>query len=237
MDTAHLKILIVDDEEEILRLLTTVFEKEGFQHVKTCTTAEQALRLIGSEAFDLILLDVMLPDKSGFDIFPFIKEKTDAPIFFLTAKDSDLDKLSGFAYGADDYITKPFNPLEIIARSKAILRRTNMQSKKVEEEDTVLHFGHFHIDLNTAELFVRNKKVSCTAQVFQLLAYFCKNPNRILTKEQIYENVWEGSGEFVDDNTIMVHIHKIRNKIEENPKNPKILQTVRGLGYRMVKRN
>src|SRR5690606_22993206 len=237
MDTAHLKILIVDDEEEILRLLTTVFEKEGFQHVKTCTTAEQALRLIGSEAFDLILLDVMLPDKSGFDIFPFIKEKTDAPIFFLTAKDSDLDKLSGFAYGADDYITKPFNPLEIIARSKAILRRTNMQSKKVDEEDTVLHFGHFHIDLNTAELFVRNKKVSCTAQVFQLLTYFCKNPNRILTKEQIYENVWGGSGEFVDDNTIMVHIHKIRNKIEENPKNPKILQTVRGLGYRMVKRN
>lgn len=227
------RILLVDDEEAILKMLQTVMNKEGFRHVDTCTRAEQALRLVEERTYDLLILDVMLPDQSGFDLCSAIRQRTKAPIFFLTAKGTDFDKLSGFAFGADDYITKPFHPLEVVARMKAHLRRT-FQIPAVAEEEKRYDFGRFQVNVDAAELVVDGKQVVCPAQVFQLLVFFCQNPNRVFTKEQIYDHVWKDEYGIFDENTVMVHIYKLRQRIEENPAQPKHLMTVRGLGYKLV---
>ncbi|MCM3597481.1 response regulator transcription factor [Metabacillus idriensis] len=230
------RILLVDDDNDILDLLQLTFQKEGYEKVSTCTSAEEALVKVQSEAFDLILLDVMLPRKTGFEILPFIKEYTNCPIFFLTAKKTDYDKLAGFAFGADDYITKPFNPLEVIARSNAMLKRTLTAATAHPMQPEVYDYGYFKLDVGMGELTVKGAVEDCSAQLFQLLLYFCQNPNRVLTKEQIYEYVWGTKGKFVDNNTITVHVYKLREKIEPDPKKPQFLQTVRGLGYKLVKR-
>jgi len=226
------RILLVDDEEAILRMLETVMNKEGFRHVDTCTRAEQALRLVEERSYDLLILDVMLPDQNGFDLCAAIRQRTKAPIFFLTAKGTDFDKLSGFAFGADDYITKPFHPLEVVARMKAHLRRTFRIPGKAE--DKVYDFGRFQVNVDAAELIVDGKQVDCPAQVFQLLVFFCQHPNRVFTKEQIYDHVWKDEYGVFDENTVMVHIYKLRQRIEENPAQPKHLVTIRGLGYKLV---
>lgn len=226
------RILLVDDEEAILRMLETVMNKEGFRHVDTCTRAEQALRLVEERSYDLLILDVMLPDQNGFDLCAAIRQRTKAPIFFLTAKGTDFDKLSGFAFGADDYITKPFHPLEVVARMKAHLRRTFRIPANAEEK--VYDFGRFQVNVEAAELIVDGKQVDCPAQVFQLLVFFCQHPNRVFTKEQIYDHVWKDEYGVFDENTVMVHIYKLRQRIEENPAQPKHLVTIRGLGYKLV---
>lgn len=227
------KILLVDDEEAILQMLMTVLKKEGFQYVDTCTRAEQALELIEERTYDLLILDVMLPGKNGFELCAAIRQRTRAPIFFLTAKGTDFDKLSGFAYGADDYITKPFHPLEVVARMKAHLRRTLGAPPQAREEKRY-DFGRFQVNVDAAELIVAGEQVDCPAQVFQLLVFFCQHPNRVFTKEQIYDHVWKDEYGLFDENTVMVHIHKLRQRIEENPSQPKQLLTVRGLGYKLV---
>ena len=152
-------ILLVDDETAILQLLTTILEKEGFSHITTATSAEMALSLTQQNDYDLIILDVMLPGQSGFDICPIIRQKTDCPIFFLTAKTADLDKISGFSHGADDYITKPFNPLEVVARMKAQLRRHMKQVMPHEQKAHSSSFGRFEIDRYSAELTVNGRVV------------------------------------------------------------------------------
>lgn len=156
-------ILLVDDETAILQLLTTILEKEGFSHITTATSAEMALSLTKQNNYDLIILDVMLPGQSGFDICPIIRQQTDCPIFFLSAKASDLDKISGFSYGADDYITKPFNPLEVVARMKAQLRRHMKQTVPHEQKSHSISFGRFEIDQHSAELTVDGHIVECSA--------------------------------------------------------------------------
>jgi len=227
------RILLVDDEEAILKMLQTVMNKEGFLHVDTCTRAEQALRLVEERSYDLLILDVMLPDQNGFELCTAIRQRTKAPIFFLTAKGTDFDKLSGFAFGADDYITKPFLPLEVVARMKAHLRRTFRIPAQTEEEKKY-DFGRFQVNVEAAELIVHGERVDCPAQVFQLLVFFCQHPNRVFTKEQIYDQVWKDEYGIFDENTVMVHIYKLRQRIEENPAQPKHLVTVRGLGYKLV---
>lgn len=167
-------ILLVDDETAILQLLTTILEKEGFSHITTATSAEMALSLTKQNNYDLIILDVMLPGQSGFDICPIIRQQTDCPIFFLSAKASDLDKISGFSYGADDYITKPFNPLEVVARMKAQLRRHMKQTVPHEQKSHSISFGRFEIDQHSAELTVDGHIVECSAQLFQLLLFFAR---------------------------------------------------------------
>ncbi len=167
-------ILLVDDETAILQLLTTILEKEGFSHITTATSAELALSLTEQNNYDLIILDVMLPGQSGFDICPIIRQQTDCPIFFLSAKASDLDKISGFSYGADDYITKPFNPLEVVARMKAQLRRHMKQTVPHEQKAHSISFGRFEIDQHSAELTVNGHVVECSAQLFQLLLFFVR---------------------------------------------------------------
>lgn len=227
-------ILLVDDESAILQLLTTILQKEGFSHITTASSAEEALLLIENHSYDLMILDVMLPGQSGFDICPIIRQKTDCPIFFLTAKTSDLDKVSGFLYGADDYITKPFNPLEVVARIKAQLRRHLKYTPKTIQTSDFYSFGRFQVDKHAAELKVDGSIVECSAQLFQLLLFFCEHPNYVFSKEEIYEKVWGAPAYNGDDNTVMVHIRKLREKIEFNPSNPQYIKTVRGLGYKFI---
>ncbi|WP_214631296.1 response regulator transcription factor [Paenibacillus agaridevorans] len=230
-------ILLIDDEPSIVQMLRMVLQKEGFRHIDSAGTAQQALELCKQKKYDIILLDVMLPDRNGFELCPFLRETTDAPILFITAKGSDLEKLTGFAMGGDDYITKPFNPLEVVARMKAQMRRTKPyqydNGRPSVIPNPVYHFGRFQVDERAGELLVEGKPVACPAQVYQLLLYFCKHPNQIFTKNQLYEAVW-GEESMGDDNTVTVHIGRIRERIEKDPKNPEYLLTVRGLGYKLI---
>ncbi|WP_026683775.1 response regulator transcription factor [Heyndrickxia coagulans] len=225
------RLLIVDDEKSILHMLETILQKEDFIHIDTATNAEDALDLCNKNRYDIIILDVMLPGRSGFDICPLIRDISDAHIFFLTARSTDLDKLSGFAVGADDYITKPFNPLEVVARIKAHMRWKS--GKAVPSSQKIYHFGDITVDRISGNVTVKGKNVEMPAQVYQLLLFFCKHPNQLFSKAQIYENVW-GETYLGEDNTVMVHIRKLREKIEDDPSSPKLLQTVRGLGYKFV---
>jgi DNA-binding response OmpR family regulator len=184
---------------------------------------------------DVIVLDVMLPDCSGFDLCPKIRQLSSAYILFLTAKVSDLDVLTGFATGGDDYVTKPFNPLEIAARIKAYLRRTpSAEIPGQIKTDKKYDFGRFVLNEEAGDLIVDGQAVPCPTQVYLLLLYFCKHPNMVLSKTRLLEAVW-GFDHYVDDNTVSVHIRRIRERIERNPSNPEYLVTVRGLGYKLVK--
>lgn len=223
------KLLIVEDEIAISTMLKTILHKEGFTHIDTVFQAKEALTICQNQQYDLILLDVMLPDRSGFEICPLLRERTDATIFFLTARNSDLDKLSGFALGADDYITKPFNPLEVVARVKVHLRK-NTPKPKLE---TKLTFPNLQIELKSGVVTVYGERVDLPAQIYQLLVFFCQNPNQLFSKAQLYEQVWKE--EFLgEDNTVMVHIRKLREKIETDPSKPNWIVTARGLGYKFV---
>ncbi|UTE76794.1 response regulator transcription factor [Rossellomorea sp. KS-H15a] len=226
------KILIVDDEVSIVQMLTTILKKEQFTYIDSAHNAEDALARSRDKRYDLILLDVMLPDRSGFEICPLIRETTDAPIFFLTARTTDLDKLSGFALGADDYITKPFNPLEVVARIKAHLRRKTV-APSMKPKIKTYQFGGLIVNTSSGEVTVKGRKVELPAQVYQLLIFFCKHPNQLFSKNQLYEQVW-GEEFLGEDNTVMVHIRKLREKIEENPSDPRYILTVRGLGYKFI---
>ncbi|WP_339206794.1 response regulator transcription factor [Paenibacillus sp. FSL K6-3182] len=240
------KIVIVEDEPSIVKMLQLVLQKEGFQHIHTAGTCQEALDTIARYGADIVLLDVMLPDGSGFELCSKIRQLGNPHILFLTAKASDLDILTGFAMGGDDYITKPFNPLEIAARIKARLRRME-EAESLPPHSTfapsvsaataphlTYRYGRFQLNEAAGELLVDNQPVSCPAQVFQLLLYFCKNPGIVFSKGQLYEAVWgiDGLG---DDNTVMVHIRRIRERIEYDPSMPTHLLTVRGLGYKLVK--
>ncbi|MEK8127037.1 response regulator transcription factor [Paenibacillus filicis] len=230
------RILLIDDEKSIVQLLDMVLRKEGFRHIYCAYSAQEALMLLDKHGADVILLDVMLPDQSGFELGPKIRAISDAHLIFLTAKTSDLDILTGLAVGGDDYVTKPFNPLEIAARIKARLRRGMplAPSRVTEETRTRYDFGYFALDDASCELLVDGRPVPCPALVYQLLLYLCRNPNMVFSKSQLYEAVWglDGIG---DDNTVMVHIRKIRERIEPDPGNPRFLVTIRGLGYKLVR--
>lgn len=226
------KLLIVDDETSIIGMVMTILNREGFQHVDSASSGKKALEHINERDYNLIILDIMLPDMTGYELCSMIRQTTDAPIFFLTAKSSDYDKLSGFAYGGDDYITKPFNPLELVARMKAQLYRSYTREGKIKTK-SIYKFGSITVDEIAAELRIDNKPVSCSAQLFHLLIFFCKHPNQVFTKEALYEKVW-GDDALTDDHTVVVHIRRLRERIESDPSHPKYIKTVRGLGYKFV---
>ncbi|QJD87258.1 response regulator transcription factor [Cohnella herbarum] len=229
-------ILLVDDEQAILQLLETVLRKEGFLTIDKVKSAEEALAACERKGYDVIVLDVTLPNMSGIEACPFIRRLTEAPILFLSARTTDFDKLTGFAVGGDDYVTKPFNPLEIVARIKSLLRRSGKAAPVAAAPATgIIDFGRFQVHEAAAELRVEGKDVPCPSLVFQLLLFLCKNPNRVFTKSELYERVW-GENSLSDDNTIMVHIHRIRERIEPDPAEPVYLVNVRGLGYKLVKK-
>lgn len=229
-------ILIVDDEKAIVTMLEMMLKKEGFQRVHKAYTGQEAIDILKESKIEVIILDVMLPDGSGFDFCPKIRELTNAYILFLTAKVSDLDVLTGFATGGDDYVTKPFNPLEVAARIKAYLRRTAKTEAVTPEKSSNYDFGRFVLDESAGVLTVNGVDVPCPTQVYLLLLYLCKHPNRIFSKADLLEAVW-GFEHFADENTVSVHIRRIRERIEVNPSKPELLLTVRGLGYKLVKGN
>lgn len=223
-------ILVLEDERAIADMLEIILRKEGFVNIKLCGSVQEAMLVIEEDAVDFYLLDIMLPDGNGLDVAKAIRGRSNAPIFFLTAKASDADKLRGFMNGADDYITKPFNPLELVARVKAQITRY-LKEKNVQH-DALYTCSRFTFNVDAAELTVDGGKDIISGRLFHLLKYLCENAGQVLSKEQIYERVW---GDYVfDDNTVMVHIRKLREKIEEDPSKPTHIITVRGIGYKFV---
>lgn len=232
MQIKNPSILIVDDEKAIVKMIETVLRKEGFTQLHTAYTAEEALSLVQTKPITIIILDVMLPDYSGFELCPRLRDISSAYILFLTARISDLDKLTGFAIGADDYITKPFNPLEVVARIKAYLRRAAYETLSISQT-TQYEYDQFTVNEQAGEVRVKGKVVNCPAQVYHLLLHFCQHPNQVFSKEQLLDSVW-GEDQFYDDNTVMVHIRRVRELIEIDPSNPSTIITIRGLGYKLV---
>lgn len=229
------KILIVDDEVGLLELLKITLKKEHFSEITCVTTATEALANIHSINYDLIVLDVGLPDFSGFDLCQEIRRYTLSPIIFLTARDSTLDKLSGLSIGGDDYITKPFEPLEVVARVKAILRRQQYAKEMAEIQNTsvkIYDYGRFILNENNAVLTIDSIQIDCTAKEYDLLLYFCKNPNKVFTASQLYETVWNDLS-VGDEKTVSMLISRLRKKLRDE-KSPLMIQNLRGIGYKFI---
>ena len=218
------KILVVDDELDIALLIKDVLEDEGFS-TTAIDSSKKALELVQKEKFDLILLDVMMPEMSGTTLCTKIREITSSPIIFVTAKTSTLDKLLGFEVGADDYITKPFIIEELVARVKAHIRRNNRV-----EVSNIIKIGEIEINLDSYEVYNNNSLIDLSTREFELLAYLMKNAGIVLSKEKIFNSVWgENYGEI---GTVAVHIKSLRNKLDPDEK---YIKTIWGLGYKFIK--
>lgn len=236
MNIVNNKILIVDDEYEILKLLETVLRKEGFTNIYTAQTSKSGLEEFKRIKPDLVLLDVMLPDGDGYEICKHIRNTSRVPILFLSAKTEELDKILGFAIGGDDYITKPFSPKEVAFRIKAHLRRVSYSNESSSDlnvsEEKIIKFGSCILNESRAELIKNGEVIELTAKELKILSLLAHNQNQIISKETLWDKVW-GEDYFGFDNTIMVHIRKLREKIEDDSSNPKYIITVRGLGYKL----
>lgn len=221
------KILIIEDDEAIRMGLDYYLKQEQFEVLVT-ENAEDTLCLLPKEEIDLILLDINLPDINGFDLFKKIKNKKDIPIIFLTANDLEVSIVMGLDMGADDYITKPFKAKELVSRIKTVLRRT-----KGKNNSNLIQIQNITIDMNQAKVLKNNKDVFLTALEYKILLIFALNPNVVFTREKILANIWDVNEEYVNDNALTVYIKRIREKIEDDPTNPKIILTVRGFGYKL----
>ena len=227
-------ILIVDDECEIADLVEVYLKNEGYAVFKFYNSAD-ALKCVEREKISLAILDVMLPDMDGFTLCQKIRKNHLFPIIMLTAKVEDIDKITGLTLGADDYITKPFSPREVVFRIKAQLRRQQYQSSIHTPETETVATGRLLLDKESCRILKSGKELSLTGREFLLLAYLIENADKILSKERLYEHVW-GEYSSICDNTIMVHIRHIREKIEDIPSSPRQLVTIKGLGYKLKKR-
>ncbi|AKF92480.1 response regulator transcription factor [Brevibacillus laterosporus] len=229
----EIRVLIVDDEKEIRDLLRKYLERELYQ-VDVAVNGEEALQMFEKKKYNLMILDVMMPKVDGIEVCRRLRNKTNIPILMLTAKDHEIDKILGLSMGADDYITKPFSINEVVARVKAIMRRfLILGSDDRSHENTLITFKGITIDLKKYTVHLAGEKISLTAKEFELLKFFASHPEQVFTKTQLFRQVW--NSEYVeDDNTVMVHIRKLRMKIEANPSDPKYIQTVWGIGYKFV---
>jgi len=230
-------VLVIDDEVEIVELLTIYLRNNGF-NVYGAYDGENALRNLSEKKVDIIILDIMMPKTDGFQLIKEIRKSYDIPVMFLSAKDEDMDKIYGLGLGADDYMVKPFNPMEVIARLQALLRRykrPNQDEQKCKNGEKCIKFNNYYINMESCEFFRDDYKVELTSMEYKLLLFMLLNPNRVFTKRQLYENVWEE--EYCgDENIIMVYICKLRDKMENDPKNPQYIKTIRGLGYRLERK-
>ncbi|WP_396136434.1 response regulator transcription factor [Clostridium sp. SHJSY1] len=233
------KILIVDDEKEIRDLVEIYLKSEGYETIK-CGDGEEALEIIKYEKdIDLIILDVMMPRLNGIEACLRIREEREMPIIMLSAKSEDVDKILGLNMGADDYLTKPFNPLELVARVKSQLRRfyrlnPSANLAKQEGANNSIQIEDLEINLETHEAFIDGNEIKLTPTEFDILVLLAKNRGKVFSISNIYESVW--NQEFMEsDNTVMVHIRKIREKTEENPRKPRFIKTVWGVGYKIDK--
>jgi len=222
------RILVVDDEKLIVKGLRFSLLQDGYE-VDCAYDGEEALNLVKANEYDLILLDVMLPKYDGFEVCQHVREFSDIPIIMLTAKGDDMDKILGLEYGADDYITKPFNVLEVKARVKAIMRRTGKKEEKMDESNILIKHD-MKIDRESRRVFIEDSEISLTAKEFDLLELLALNPDKVYSRDQLLNMIWkyEYSG---DARTVDVHIRRLREKIEKNPSNPKYVFTKWGVGY------
>ena len=222
-----MKILLVEDDRAIVAGLTYLLEEEGIESL-VCASFAQALEAIRTEDFDLALLDVSLPDGSGYDLCKMIKAKGEIPVIMLTAMDSEVNVVMGLDLGADDYITKPFRVRELISRINSALR----PYKKRGTAHSLLILGDVVIDQNKARVTKGDEDLQLTALEYKLLLVFANYPGRVFSRNQLLEQLWDVGGDFLNDNTITVYIKRLREKIEDDPQDPKLILTVRGLGYK-----
>lgn len=234
------RILIVDDEKEIRDLIEIYLKSEGYKTIKA-ENGEEALNILKTEEVDLIVLDIMMPKVNGIEVCMKIREEREMPIIMLSAKTEDLDKILGLNTGADDYLTKPFNPLELIARIKSQLRRYKRFNTKNEvqvigekESGNIIEIDDLLINLETHEVSKEEVEIKLTPTEFDILVVLAQNRGKVFSIENIYNSVWKQ--EFMkSDNTVMVHIRKVREKIEDDPRKPKFIKTVWGVGYKIEK--
>ena len=219
------KILLVEDDRDIITNLTEFLSSEGFS-VKHASGQKDALRLMEEEQFQLVLLDVSLSDGNGFSACSAIKAEYRVPVIFLTASDDEFSTVTGFELGADDYIAKPFRPRELVSRIRNILRLTG-------NAGTTVRLGDVIVDTVKGTAQKLGKDLYLSALEYRLLLMFLNHRGAVLTRTQLLENIWDIAGEFVNDNTLTVYIKRLREKIEDDPQNPVIIKTVRGLGYRV----
>ena len=221
-----LSVLIVEDEDAILMGLKYCLEQEGFL-VYSATCGMDAIRIFEIKEIDLVLLDLNLPDINGFTVMEEFKKRKDIPIIFLTANLEEVSIVKGLDMGADDYITKPFKTRELISRMRAVLRRNQKNASNL------IHLGNVTIDLNSAKVLKNGRDVMLTTLEYKILLTLAINPNMVFTREKILADIWDVNEEYVNDNTLTVYIKRIREKIEDDMNHPKIILTVRGVGYKV----
>lgn len=220
-----MKIFLLEDDNAIAMGLSYSLNNEGYE-VILAQNVKEAYEIISKEQFSLYILDLTLPDGSGYDVCKKIKEKGDLPVIFLTAFDDEVNVVMGFDLGADDYITKPFRVKELLMRIKSVLRRYNKESL-----DSTVKIKNLTINTNEAKVYKNGKEIILTAMEYRLLLILLNNRGKVLSRNQLLEGLWDIDGDFVEDNTLTVYIKRLRDKIEEEPTKPEFIKTVRGLGY------
>ncbi len=223
-----MRVLVVDDEKLIVKGIRFSLEQDGME-VDCAYDGEEALEKIKSDSFDIVLLDLMLPKLSGLEVCQQVREFSKVPIIMITAKGEDMDKIMGLEYGADDYITKPFNILEVKARIKAINRRLSTETVQTKE-DSVIEISDMRLETEDRRLYIAGKEINLTSKEFDVLELLARNPNKVYSREKLLELVW-GSDYPGDERTVDVHIRRLREKIEPNPSEPKYVHTKWGVGY------
>ena len=227
------EILVCDDDKEIVEAIEIYLTQEG-HHILKAYDGEQAIRVLQNHPVDLLIIDVMMPKLDGIRATLKIREENDLPIIILSAKSEDADKILGLNVGADDYVTKPFNPLELVARVKSQLRRYTQLGAMTEKKENIYETGGLMIDDDRKEVTVDGESVKLTPIEYRILLFLVQNQGRVFSINQIYENIWNEEA-IAADNTVAVHIRHIREKIEINPKEPRYLKVVWGLGYKVEK--
>lgn len=218
-------IFLLEDDEAIGIGLTYSLENEGY-NVALAKSVKEAEKIIDENKFSLYILDLTLPDGSGYDVCKKIKEKGDLPVIFLTAYDDEVNVIMGFELGADDYISKPFRVKELMLRIKSVMRRYSN-----ETSDGIIKINNLKINTNEAKVYKNNEEIVLTAMEYRLLLILLSNRGKVLSRTALLENIWDVAGDFVEDNTLTVYIKRLRDKIEEDPTKPEFIKTVRGLGY------
>ncbi len=227
-----MNILIAEDEKDINNLIKLTMEQEGFQ-VFAARDGLEAFMVLKKEKIDLAIFDVMMPKLDGFNLLRKVREDSTLPVIFLTARGEEMDKVLGFGIGADDYLVKPFLMSELVARVHALLRRSLQYSVQTDNRSKVYQYRELTLDIDGCCLYKNNQLIELNAKEYQIIRYLMENPSRVFTKKQLYMAIWKEEL-YYDDNTIMVHVSHLRNKIEEDSKNPSYIKTIRGIGYKFT---
>jgi two-component system response regulator RegX3 len=224
------KILIIEDEASFSEALSFLLQKEGYS-INIADNGKDGLEQFKSQDFDLVLLDLMIPELSGIEVCRAIRSTSQVPIIMLTAKDSEIDKVVGLELGADDYVTKPYSSRELVARIKAVLRRGSIEPDSLSDDSGVHEVAGIRMDTERHQVSVNGRQIALPLKEFELLEFLLRNAGRVLTRGQLIDRVW-GGDYYGDTKTLDVHIKRLRSKIESDPANPVLIQTIRGLGYK-----